>query len=140
MKVEPAPPAGVTRSAPSPRLIELGRGISASLDGVTAEATCAVAGTAEVIKASAPANNAISTGTRAFHFICIPSLSNPAKLPLRSVLQILAPRDDIGVECQRTRNRGCSCSERSGSPANIDVIHWAGCSPGIRWNKVPPSQ
>ena len=38
----------------------------------------AIAVAAEVIKVRVPANNAISTGTRALLFICIPSLSSTA--------------------------------------------------------------
>src|SRR5437870_1125068 len=50
-------------SAPSPRVIELGRGVSASLDCPVA-ATCAFAVTTGIVKAIVPANRAIETGTR----------------------------------------------------------------------------
>jgi hypothetical protein len=49
------------------------------VDGTVGTA-CAVAVTAEAIKVRVPANNAISTGTRALLFICIPSLSSTALL------------------------------------------------------------
>ncbi len=65
--------------APSPLLIELGRGISASLDGALG-VTCAIAVTAGVIRAIVPAKSAISTDTRALLFICISSLSRKAQI------------------------------------------------------------
>jgi hypothetical protein len=76
-------------------VIELGRGISASLGAVGG--TCAVAVTAGVIKATVPANSAISTGIHTFFFICIPYSPAQPNLPLRFFLRIRAEKRNIAA-------------------------------------------